>query len=1098
MPETDTGQGGLNSERLLLPALIWRKLHSLGEISYVIRPENEAIIVKRTTVRVSLRIKQPLLILKSGESVVLTKRRNCPHPDDVDGVLFEQGDSETRTWISHRLLQGQSEDAAWLQKRNNVLASWRIGIRYAAEQLDDDGDIKQPGLRPPQIGALHAIGAHWSLYKTPATVVMPTGTGKTETMIAALVGEVRGTLLVVVPSSALRIQTQRKFLTLGLLRAFKVVPSELQNPIVGTITKRPRSSEELDIFKICNVVITTMAAVSQGTAVDLIPEMSNLMDTLIVDEAHHVGAKSWSAFRERFSEQRVLQFTATPYRRDGVIVDGDVIYSYPLRRAQEDNYFKPIQFAPVCEIEGVDADRAIATKAVKQLKADLDRGLDHLVMARCNSISRAEKVLTHYQEFAPQYQPILVHSKNPSSSHQLESLYSRASRVVVCVEMLGEGFDLPHLKVAAIHDTHKSLAVLLQFTGRFTRSSDGRLGDATVIANIADQDVSAGLERLYSEDADWNHLLAELSSDAVREHRELVEFLAQSVSLSDENDDVLTPISPALLRPKFSTVAYRAARFNPRRFYHAVASSVEVHRVWLHEESNTLYFVTKSEPPVLWTCAKAIRDREWNLFVVHYDYELRILFIHSSDKSSLHDGLAKAVCGQDVTLIRGDPIFRTLAGVNRLQFQNIGITRHARRNLRYAMYTGADVKQALDISQTAGSTKSVLQGTGYENGFPVAVGCSIKGRVWSKEGGPIGHLTRWCKEVGAKLINENISTDQIIDNVMVPVEVDQFPDVTVLTLDWPIEILKHQEERVHLRHGETNTALSSFNLILDEVAPDRRTMKFYLEYEDVRSDYEFRLGIENAYAFKHVSGVPLLVVIGRRETALASFLLDYPLLIRFVDLSELDGHLLFRPEATQDITFPAERFEVWDWGDVDVRKESLWKNNHKRSDSVQALAANCFIDKGFDIVFDDDGPGEAADLICFKMDEDTIEFALIHCKFSETVGGARVSDAVEVCSQAVRSGRWVWKFKDLCRHILRREQRLRSDIRSTRFLNGSSRDIHNIIRASRFKEIRAEIVIVQPGISRTRHTNQQATVLASAHCFLNETVDVPLAVVCAN
>ena len=36
----------------------------------------------------------------------------------------------------------------------------------------------------------------------------------------------------------------------------------------------------------------------------------------------------------------------------------------------------------------------------------------------------------------------------------------------------------------------------------------------------------------------------------------------------------------------------------------------------------------------------------------------------------------------------------------------------------------------------------------------------LKGVSWSKEGGPIGHLTRWCKEVGAKLINENISTDQ--------------------------------------------------------------------------------------------------------------------------------------------------------------------------------------------------------------------------------------------------------------------------------------------------------------------------------------------------
>ena len=81
--------------------------------------------------------------------------------------------------------------------------------------------------------------------------------------------------------------------------------------------------------------------------------------------------------------------------------------------------------------------------------------------------------------------------------------------------MLGEGFDLPQLKIAAVHDTHKGLSVLLQFTGRFTRTSGKSVGDATVVANIADMRVSDALERLYSEDADWNRPLSEFSSQAV-------------------------------------------------------------------------------------------------------------------------------------------------------------------------------------------------------------------------------------------------------------------------------------------------------------------------------------------------------------------------------------------------------------------------------------------------------------------------------------------------------------------------------------------------------------------------------------------------------
>ena len=50
--------------------------------------------------------------------------------------------------------------------------------------------------------------------------------------------------------------------------------------------------------------------------------------------------------------------------------------------------------------------------------------------------------------------------------------------------MLGEGIDIPSLKVAAVHDTHKSLAVLLQFVGRFTRIGDANLGYASVIAKM--------------------------------------------------------------------------------------------------------------------------------------------------------------------------------------------------------------------------------------------------------------------------------------------------------------------------------------------------------------------------------------------------------------------------------------------------------------------------------------------------------------------------------------------------------------------------------------------------------------------------------------
>lgn len=51
-----------------------------------------------------------------------------------------------------------------------------------------------------------------------ATVVLPTGTGKTETMMSALVAGRCNRVLVTVPTNALRGQLFNKFKTLGILK----------------------------------------------------------------------------------------------------------------------------------------------------------------------------------------------------------------------------------------------------------------------------------------------------------------------------------------------------------------------------------------------------------------------------------------------------------------------------------------------------------------------------------------------------------------------------------------------------------------------------------------------------------------------------------------------------------------------------------------------------------------------------------------------------------------------------------------------------------------------------------------------------------------
>lgn len=150
--------------------------------------------------------------------------------------------------------------------------------------------------------------------------------------------------------------------------------------------------------------------------------------------------------------------------------------------------------------------------------------------------------------------------------------------------------------------------------------------------------------------------------------------------------------------------------------------------------------------------------------------------------------------------------------ITRLIFQNLGVKKHGRRNLSYASYTGAEVVTALSQAEKSGSLKALLSGIGWEGGKQVTIGCSAKGRVWSREQGPIPRFNEWCEAVGDKLLDSSIDTTKLIDNVLLPTEVTALPAAELLSIEWPYEILSQAEERVGFADGtrEQTQTMSSF------------------------------------------------------------------------------------------------------------------------------------------------------------------------------------------------------------------------------------------------------------------------------------------------
>ena len=162
--------------------------------------------------------------------------------------------------------------------------------------------------------------------------------------------------------------------------------------------------------------------------------------------------------------------------------------------------------------------------------------------------------------------------------------------------MLGEGFDHSELKVAAVHDNHKSLAVTLQFVGRFTRRGEN-VGNAAVVINIADTNAEKRLEELYSEGADWDHLISRLSETQIEGELQLQNVIDNLKSSGDLHDK----ISLWNLHPTLSTQVYRTNcdNWSPLRFRDAFLKKAQLwHSVSTKE--HVLVVVAYQEFPVKW------------------------------------------------------------------------------------------------------------------------------------------------------------------------------------------------------------------------------------------------------------------------------------------------------------------------------------------------------------------------------------------------------------------------------------------------------------------------------------------------------------------
>jgi len=653
----------------------------------------------------------------------------------------------------------------------------------------------------------------------------------------------------------------------------------------------------------------------------------------------------------------------------------------------------------------------------------------------------------------------------------------------VCVDMLKEGFDFPEFKIAAVHDLHKSLAVAMQFIGRFTRDRSD-LGKAHMVVNFAEAEIPRELEKLYAEGSGWSKVISEVAQSKQQEAIEFIEFLAGCKPYKTFDDPDQT-ISPRLVNPALSCVVYHCkGGVDWSRFHEAFPAKYRFSQPYEHTKRNLIYFSAQAREPVKWTRSEAIRDQLWTLVIMHYAEDQGLLYIGCSDKKFKHDRLAEKICKGEHALINNNPVFRSFENIKRRKIIHAGLLKPANRNSRYAKYSGADVTTELASLQSGGrARKSDFVATGYRDGKPVGVGASQKGKVWNpaRVGNPKEWI-EWATQTGALLIDESIDTNQIFRDTAKVADIDSFPDDNpVLAMDWNEEtFLKHHRMAlVDIRNGSTPLYLCEF--------ANWRCGGTVLEFEICREGCDplavrIELGGEDGHKVFLPGGEKVLVSGWRREDEpLEKFLVDYPPTLFMSDGSLISGcqHTVFHSWVDP---LPEDFFEPWDWSGVDIETEAAYKSKDGkitfRSDSVQQRVMEMYRDDGAVLVFNDDGSGESADVVAVFENEDQITLKLLHCKFSKGAKpGHRVGDLYEVCGQAVKSVKWKWDAKALFKHLQSRKNKgLEME---HRFFHGDAETLAALIRKVEYTEVRFEFLIVQPGLASNDLPEELASLLGS-------------------
>ncbi len=215
-------------------------------------------------------------------------------------------------------------------------------------------------------------------------------------------------------------------------------------------------------------------------------------DLIVVDEAHHAVAGTWSQILDHWPHALRLGVTATPVRRDGrglgAMFDRLVLGPSMQDLTAQGFLTRARIYAPQIRFQEANLRVRSGDYAPEQAAAELDKpsitgdAIEHYqrlgrgcgAIAFCCTTAHAEHVAAQFRASGITSQTVLGTTSVQDRELAINNLATGALQVLVSVDVISEGTDVPSVGCAILLRPTQSEGLYLQQVGRVLRPAPGK------------------------------------------------------------------------------------------------------------------------------------------------------------------------------------------------------------------------------------------------------------------------------------------------------------------------------------------------------------------------------------------------------------------------------------------------------------------------------------------------------------------------------------------------------------------------------------------------------------------------------------------------